>query len=137
MAARGVTRDQRSLGLLVVLRLEAPSDGAAVELEPHLVRDAQHDLVLVEARDRPVQSARRDDAVAALEGGEHLLALALLLLLRTDQEEPKDREDRGEEQELRGDGGGSASARRGRGGHGEVIRRFGNERTPRLRGRLV
>ena len=81
---------------------------------------AQHDLVVVEAGDRPVQPASRDDAVATLEGDEHLLALALLLLLRADQEEPEDREDRGEEQELREDGGGPASARRGRGREGEV-----------------
>src|SRR5207244_8469961 len=131
--ATRMTRDQTCLGTLVVLRLEDPSDGAAVELEPHLVRDAQHDLVVVEAGDRSVQPARRDDAVATLEGGEHLLALALLLLLRADQEEPEDREDRGEEQELREDGGGSASARRGRGSEGEVSGVCGVHRTSSLR----
>src|SRR5437899_1544157 len=133
--ATRVTRDRRFLGILVVLRLDDTSDRTAVELEPHLIRDAQHDLLLVEARDRPVQSARRDDAVAALEGSEHLLALALLLLLRTDQEEPEDREDRGEEQELRDDGGGSASARRGRSGEGEVSGVCGVHRTSSLRSR--
>src|SRR5438093_11884978 len=133
MTVTRLTRDQTFLGILVVLRLEDPSDGAAVELEPHLVRDAQHDLVVVEAGDRPVQPARRDDAVATLEGGEHLLALALLLLLRADQEEPEDREDRGEEQELRDDGGGSASARRGRGSEGEVSGVCGVHRTSGLR----
>src|SRR5213594_3631263 len=114
MTVTRLTRDQTFLGILVVLRLEDPSDGATVELEPHLVRDAQHHLVVVEAGDRPVHPARRDDAVATLEGGE------LLLLLRADQEEPEDREDRGEEQELREDGGGPASARRRRGREGEV-----------------
>src|SRR5438132_13445850 len=130
-----IARDARFLGILVVLRLENAPDGAAVELEPHLVRDAQHDLALVEPRDRPVQSARRDDAVAPLEGPEHLLALTLLLLLRADQEEPEDREDRGEEQELREDRGGPASARRGRRGEGKVSGVSGVHRTSRLRSR--
>jgi hypothetical protein len=118
--ATRLARRQRVLGFLVVLPRQDPSDGDAVDLEPHLVRHAQHDLLVVEARDRPVQPARRDHAVAPLERAEHRFALALLLLLRTDQEEPEDREDRREEQELRDDGAGPASARRGRGGERDV-----------------
>src|SRR5206468_2603585 len=114
------TRDQRFLGILIALWLQDPSDGHAVELELHLIRHAQHDLLRVETRDRAVQPARRYHAVAPLERGEHLFALALLLLLRADQQEPEDREDRGEEEELRGDGAGPASARRGRGGERDV-----------------
>src|SRR5574341_1400574 len=78
---------------------DAPDRGP-VELEPDLVADPERDRGIGQAGDRAVQPAAGDDAVAALERPEQLLALTPLLLLGADEQEVEDREDGGEEEKL-------------------------------------
>src|SRR5581483_5758785 len=50
--------------------------------------------------DQADEAAAGDDAVAALDAGQHLLLLLHLALLRTDQQEVEDDEDEDEREEL-------------------------------------
>src|SRR6266850_2418273 len=93
-AATRAKRTRRCLGILLALPRHDTPDGAAVELELHLIVDTQGDGVLVEAGHRPVQPAAGHHAIALLERRQHALPLLLLLLLRAEQEEVEDREHR-------------------------------------------
>src|SRR5882724_3158393 len=89
-------RVRRFLGILVDLHLHDARDGAAFELELHLIGDAQGHGLVAQVGDGPEHPARGDDLVAALDRRQHPLAVLLLLLLGPDHEEVEDGEHRAE-----------------------------------------
>src|SRR5439155_19154717 len=88
--ATRATRTRRCLGILLALPRHDAPDGAAVELELHLIVDAQADGVLAETDHGPVQAPGRHHAVTLLERRQHAFAVLLLLLLWAPQEEIDD-----------------------------------------------
>src|SRR5213593_3611931 len=109
-------RVRRFLGILVDLHLHDAPDGRALELELHLIGDAQGHGLLGEIGDGTEHPARGDDLVTTLDRRQHALALLLLLLLGPDHQEIKDGEHRTEHHE-RGHQLRAAPAARRRGRH--------------------
>src|SRR3989442_7059363 len=91
-------RNHRRLGILVAGDLHHAADGAAIELQLHLIGDPQRHGVLVEPDDGAVHAAGGDHAVAALQAAQHALALGLLALLGAQHHEVGDGRHRDERQ---------------------------------------
>src|SRR2546421_807107 len=113
-----MARVRRFLGILVDLHLHDARDGAAFELELHLVGDAQGHGLVGQVGDGAEHPARGDDLVTALDRRQHPLALLLLPLLGPDHQEVEDGEHRTEHHQrghqLRGAAGAAAGRRRHR-----------------------
>src|ERR1700675_4975865 len=77
----------RFLCILLALGLHHPTDRSALELQLHLVPDAQSHRCVRQVRHRSIHPARRHHAIAPLDGAEHPLPLLLLALLRPDHQE--------------------------------------------------
>src|SRR5262249_38166902 len=103
-------RVRRFLGILVALHLHDASDGSSLELELHLIGDAQGHGLLGQVGDGAEHAAGGDHLVAALDRRQHPLTFLLPLLLRPHQQETEDPEQRPEHHQRRHQLGAAAGA---------------------------
>ena len=71
-----------------------------LELEIDLVRDSEHDVVLVQRRDTPKDSRAGNHLIALVQCGHHLGVFFLALALRPDGYEVEQNEQSDQEQDL-------------------------------------
>src|ERR1043166_5863051 len=96
--------EMRRGGLLRVAGDDA-GDRRTRELHLYILGNFQIDNFGLNTLDRPVNPARRDDAIALFQRAEHLLLLLALFVRRSDDDEVETPRDRDERQELQKRGG--------------------------------